>query len=74
MANEEKKAEGREEGKSCCPCGKSSCCCGKAIGAIALLVVGGIAGYFAGRRCGACPLKSVPAAASAPAAAPTPAK
>jgi hypothetical protein len=66
MADEEKK----EEGKSCCPCGKSNCCCKKAIGALALLVVGLAAGFFAGRHCGKgmCPL--APAATAAPAATP----
>ncbi|MFI5361981.1 MAG: hypothetical protein ACHQ49_08440 [Elusimicrobiota bacterium] len=66
MENEEKK----DEGKACC--GKSSCCC-RAFKAVALVVVGGIAGYFAGRHCGSgmCPLKSAMApAASAPAATP----
>ena len=73
MANEEK-TDNKEEGKSCCPCGKSSCCCKKAVGALALLVVGGIAGYFAGRHCSACAMEAhTPAAVSAPAAA-TPAK
>jgi hypothetical protein len=60
METEEKK----EEGKSCCPCGKSKCCC-KAFGAVALLVVGGIGGYFAGRHCAsksdAAPAASAPA-------------
>ena len=67
MENEEKK----EEGKSCCA--KASCCC-KAFKAVALLVVGGIAGFFAGRHCGSgmCPLKSPAApAATAPASTPT---
>lgn len=66
MENEEKK----DEGKACC--GKGSCCC-KAFKAVALLVVGGIGGYFAGRHCAMCSLKSAPVAVSAPAAA-TPAK
>ena len=69
MENEEKK----EEGKSCCacPCGKTNCCCKKAIGAILLLVVGGIGGYFAGRHCTMCAMKTAPAAVSAPAATPS---
>ena len=59
--------EKTEEGKSCCPCGKSKCCC-KAIGAIALLVVGVLGGFFAGRHCAMCAVKAAPAAAvSAPA-------
>jgi hypothetical protein len=65
MENEEKK----EEGKSCCA--KGGCCC-KAFKAVALLVVGLVGGYFVGRHCAACALKSAPAAVSAP--APTPAK
>ena len=66
MENEEKK----EEGKSCgCPCGKSKCCC-KAFGAVGILVIGLIGGYFAGRHCAICALKSAPAAVSAPAATP----
>ena len=65
MENEEKK----DEGKSCCA--KGNCCC-KAFKAVALVVVGGIAGYFAGRHCGMCPMKAsaTPAAAAAPAQAP----
>lgn len=71
MENEEKK----EEGKGCC--GKSHCCGKKAIGALALLIVGGAVGFFAGRHCagGMCPLKSMSApAATAPAAPAAPAK
>ena len=67
MEAEEKK----EEGKSCCPCGKSKCCC-KAFAAVGLLVIGLIGGYFVGRHCGMCAMKTT-ASASAPAAA-TPAK
>ena len=64
MEAEEKK----DEGKSCCS--KSSCCC-KAFGAIALLVVGGIGGYFAGRHCASCAMRTAAApAASAPAQTP----
>lgn len=59
----------KEAGKTCCS--KSSCCC-KAFKAVALVVVGGIAGYFAGRHCGSCPLKT--AAPAAGAAVPLPAK
>ena len=68
MEGEEKK----EDGKTCCS--KASCCC-KAFKAIVLVLVGGVAGFFAGRHCGMCPLKSAMAPA-APAAAPaqTPAK
>ena len=62
MENEEKK----EDGKSCCPCGKSKCCC-KAFGAVGLLVVGLIGGYFAGRHCAVCALRAAPAAIAAPA-------
>ncbi|HXT00041.1 MAG TPA: hypothetical protein VN915_05165 [Elusimicrobiota bacterium] len=71
MENEEKK----EEGKSCggCPCGKQNCCCRKAIGALALLIVGGAIGFFAGRHCTMCALKAAPAV-SAPAAPAAPAK
>jgi hypothetical protein len=65
MENEEKK----EEGKSCCPCGKSKCCC-KAFGAVGILVIGLVGGYFAGRHCAICSLKSAPSAVSAPAATP----
>lgn len=77
MATEEKKTEGSEEGKSCCPCGKSNCCCKKAIGALALLAVGGALGFFAARHhcrgeMKACPMSSAPAAAAP--AAPAPAK
>jgi hypothetical protein len=73
MADQESKPEsGKEEGKSCgCPCGKSNCCCKKAIGAIALLVVGGAIGFFAGHHCKMCAMKTeAPAAATAPAATP----
>ena len=66
MENEEKK----EEGKSCgCPCGKSKCCC-KAFGAVALLVVGALGGYFAGRHCKSCAMKTEAPAVSAPAQTP----
>ncbi len=67
MENEEKK----EEGKSCCPCGKSKCCC-KAFGAVALLVVGGIGGYFAGRHCALCAMKAAPAEVGARGQLPAP--
>ena len=66
MDNEEKK----EDGKSCC-CGKSKCCC-KAFAAVALLVVGALGGYFAGRHCSSCRMKAEAApAASAPAQTPS---
>ena len=65
MEGEEKK----EDGKTCCS--KASCCC-KAFKAIALLVVGLVAGYFAGRHCAMCKMNAAAPAASAP--APTPAK
>ncbi len=61
MEAEEKK----EEGQTCCS--KGGCCC-KAFKAIALLVIGGIVGFFAGRQCAMCSAKmhSAPAV-SAPA-------
>ena len=70
MENEEKK----DEGKSCgCPCGKPNCCCKKAVGALALLIVGGAVGFFAGRHCAMCSMHAAPAAVSAPAAPAVPA-
>ncbi|MBI2361815.1 MAG: hypothetical protein HYV15_00305 [Elusimicrobia bacterium] len=56
MENQETKGEE----KGCCTKGK--CCGGKTLAALALLAVGGLGGYFAGRHCGkAC---EVPAAQS----------
>ena len=48
------KTEGQEDGKACCgPKGK---CCGKAAAVLALLLVGGAGGFFAGRHCNkVCP-------------------
>lgn len=66
--------ENKDDGKGCCAKGK---CCGcKAVAGLVLLLVGGIAGWFAGRHCATCPAKTEAApAASAPAApAPAPAK
>lgn len=52
-----------QDGKSCCAKGK--CCGGKALVAVALLAVGGLGGYFAGK---CCALKhSAPAAVEQPA-------
>lgn len=63
--------ENKDEGKGCCTKGK--CCGGKALAALVLLAIGGAAGYFCGRHCATCPLKTAAApAVSAP--APTPAK
>lgn len=60
MDNQETKA-GEKGG--CCD--KSKCCGGKALAALALLLVGGFGGYFAGRNCGkVCPVSQ----AAAPAA------
>lgn len=68
MADQEKQ-EKTENGKACCSGGK---CCGcKALGAVALLVVGGAIGFFAGRHCGKmCAVNAAPAAAPAAPAAP----
>ena len=64
MENEEKK----EDGKACCAKSK---CCGKALGALALLLVGGAVGYFGGRHCSSCAMKANAApAVSAPAQTP----
>jgi hypothetical protein len=49
--------EGKEGEAGCCAKTK---CCGKALAALALLAVGGLGGYLAGRCC--------PARTSAPAA------
>lgn len=56
MENEEKKGDE----KGCCAKGK---CCGgaKALGAVGLLLIGGLSGFLAGRHCGkGCPLPSGP--------------
>ena len=45
MENQEK--TGDEKG--CCS--KSKCCGGKGLAALALLLVGGVAGYFGGKCC-----------------------
>ena len=61
MENQEKK----EEGESCCS--KGGCCC-KAFKAIALLVIGAIGGFLAGRYCATCAVKTTSqSAVSAPA-------
>lgn len=52
--------EGKDGGKECCA--KAKCCGGKALAAIALLAVGGLGGYFCGRKCA---VKEGPPAASA---------
>lgn len=58
MENQETKTDE----KGCCS--KSKCCGGKTLGALALLAVGGLGGYFAGRHCGkACELPAVQAPA-----------
>jgi hypothetical protein len=59
-------AQENKEGEKGGCCTKGKCCGGKALGAVALLVVGGIGGYFAGRHCTACAMTSGPAI-SAPA-------
>lgn len=59
MAEEATKADE----KGCCGTGKK-CCGGKALAALALLLVGGVGGYLAGRHCKSC---AVPPAAEAPA-------
>lgn len=56
--------EGKEEGKGCCGTKK---CCGKALGALALLLIGGAGGYFAARHCKVCAVDAP--AVSAPAQA-----
>ena len=64
--------EKKEDGKSCCTKSFTCCCCAcKAIKAIVLLIVGGVIGFFAGRHCGMCPMKSMTApATTAPASTP----
>lgn len=48
--------EGKGDEKGCCT--KSKCCTGKALAALALLLVGGVGGYFAGKNCGkVCPVR-----------------
>jgi hypothetical protein len=55
--------EGEGEEKGCCAGHGRRCCC-KALAAVALLLVGGVGGWFAG-RCSA--LKQIaPAAVTAP--------
>ena len=64
----EPKQEGEHE-KTCCSSG-CRCCCAKAIGALILLLLGGLIGYLAG-HCGSvkrmCPVMTNPPALSAPA-------
>ena len=60
--------ETQDGGKECCSKGK--CCGGKGLAALALLLIGGAAGYFGGRHCAA----KTNAAPSASAPAQTPAK
>lgn len=55
MENQEEK-----DGKACC---SKKCCGGKALGVIALLLIGGAGGYFAGKHCKSC---AVPAPVAAP--------
>ena len=53
MADQEQKGDE----KGCCTKGK---CCGgaKALGAIGLLLIGGLSGFVAGRHCGkGCPVQ-----------------
>lgn len=59
-----KNQEGEEEGGGCC--GKGKCCGGKALAALALLLLGGIGGYFAG-RCGTTMCLISPASVLTPA-------
>ena len=59
MDNEKKDGQ---EGKACCDKSK---CCGKALAAFALLAIGGIGGYAAGKCCAA--KNAAPAAVEAPA-------
>lgn len=63
--DETNKTEGAE-GKSCCG-SKGKCCGCKALGAVALLLVGGAAGYFCGHHCAV--KTEAPAAVTAPAPA-----
>ncbi|TPW20656.1 MAG: hypothetical protein FD126_1471 [Elusimicrobia bacterium] len=66
MDNQETKDEKVDEKGGCCS--KAKCCGGKTLAALALLLVGGFGGYFAGRSCGkVCPVSQT----AAPAAAPT---
>jgi len=60
MDNEKKDAQ---DGKACCD--KSKCCGGKALAVFALLAVGSVGGYLAG-KCHASKC-AVPAAVEAPA-------
>lgn len=54
MDNQETKGEKGDE-KGCCA--KTKCCGGKTLAALALVLVGGLSGYFAGRNCGkVCPI------------------
>ncbi|TBR23168.1 hypothetical protein EPO15_06565 [bacterium] len=66
MDNQETK--GDEKG-GCCST-KAKCCGGKTLAALALLLVGSVGGYFAGRHCG----KVCPVGEAAAPAAPAPAK
>lgn len=63
MSDQEAKA-GEADEKGCCS-GAKKCCGGKALAAIALLAIGGIGGYAAGKCCASR------AAAAAPAPAPS---
>ncbi len=52
----------QKEGTESC-CSKKKCCGCKALAAVALLLLGGVGGYLAGRHCAVC----APQAVSAPA-------
>lgn len=60
MENQETKAD--EKG-GCCD--KSKCCGGKALAALALLLVGGLGGFAAGRCAKSCDVKAAPVADAA---------
>lgn len=60
MENQDTKAE--EKG-GCCS--KAKCCGGKTLAALALLLVGGLGGFAAGRCAKSCDVKSAPVAAPA---------
>jgi hypothetical protein len=64
MDNQETKGEKVDEKGGCCS--KSKCCGGKTLAALALLLVGGLGGFAAGRCAKSCDVQ-----AAAPASAPT---
>lgn len=62
MDNKETQGEKIEEKGGCCS--KSKCCGGKTLAALALLLVGGLGGFAAGRHCGkVCPVREAVAPA-----------